>query len=47
MLLLSFYLFALQLSECLSATNICEQNMFPMCYLMFMQHTSHSDEVSI
>ena len=37
----------LQLSECLSAANICEQNMFPMCDFMFMQHNSHSDKVSL
>ena len=24
----------LQLSECLSATNICEENMFPMCEIL-------------
>ena len=36
----------LQLSECLSATNICEQK-FPMCDFMFMQHNSHSDKVSL
>ena len=35
----------LQHSECLSATNICEQNMFPTCDFMFMQHNSHSDKV--
>ena len=34
----------LQLSECLSATNICEQNTTPMCDFMFMQHNSHSDK---
>ena len=28
----------LQLSECLSATNIWEQNLFPTCDFMFMQH---------
>ena len=37
----------LQLLECLSATNICEQNMFPTCNFKFMQYNSHSDKVSI
>ena len=37
----------LQLSEGLSATNICEQNMFLMCDFMIMQHNSHSDKVSL
>ena len=37
----------LQLSECLSATNICEQNTFPACDVMFMQLISHSDKVSL
>ena len=29
----------LQLSECLSATNICEQNTFPACYLCLCNST--------
>ena len=37
----------LQLSKCLSATNICEENMFPTCDFMFIQHNSHSDKVSL
>ena len=36
----------LQLSKCLSATNICEQNTIPMCDFMFMQHKTYSDKVS-
>ena len=35
----------LQLSEYLSAINICGQNMFLMCDFIFMQHNSHSDRV--
>ena len=34
----------LQLSECLSATNICEQNMFSRWDFIFMQYNSHSDK---
>ena len=37
----------LQLSECLSAINICEQNTIAMCDFMFMQHKSHSDMVRV
>ena len=37
----------LQLSECLSTTSVCEQNTFPMCDFMFMQHNSHSEKVSL
>ena len=37
----------LQLSECLSATNICEQNMFSTCDFILMQHNSHSDKVTL
>ena len=29
----------LQLSECLSAAEVCEQNTLPMCDFMFMQHS--------
>ena len=35
----------LQLSELLSATNICEQNTFSTCDFIFMQHNCHSDKV--
>ena len=35
----------LQLSECLSATNICEQDTFLTCDFIFMQYNSHSDNV--
>ena len=35
----------LQLSECLSATNICEQNTYPTCDCLFMPRNSHSDKV--
>ena len=34
----------LQLSECLSATNIYGQNTFLTCDFIFMQHNSHSDK---
>ena len=37
----------LQLSECLSATNICEQNTFSMGGFISLQHNSHSDKVSL
>ena len=37
----------LQLSECLFATNICEQNVIPTCDFMFIQHNSLSDQVSL
>ena len=37
----------LQLSRCLFATNIYEQNMIPMYDFMFMQHTSYSDKISL
>ena len=35
----------LQLSQCLSSTNICGQNMLLMCNFIFMQHNRHSDKV--
>ena len=35
----------LQLSESLSATNMCEQSMFSRCDFIFMQYNSHSDKV--
>ena len=37
----------LQLSECLSVTNICEQNTFARCDFIGMQHNSHSGKVSL
>ena len=36
-----------QLSECLSATKIREQNMFPACDFMFMQLNINSHRVSL
>ena len=37
----------LQLSECLSAINICEQITIPTCDFMFMQHNNDFDKVSL
>ena len=37
----------LQLSRCLSVTNISKHNMFGMCDFMLMQHNSHSHKVSL
>ena len=37
----------LQLSECLSATNLCEQITFPTRNFMFMQPNRNSDKISL
>ena len=37
----------LQLSECLSVTNICDHNTFARCDFVYMQHSSHSGTVSL
>ena len=35
----------LHLSKCLSATNICGQNMLLTCDFIFIQHNSYSDRI--
>ena len=37
----------LQLSGCLSATNICKHHTFSMSDFMFMQHNNHNDKVCL